>query len=142
MNKKGRGPGKANRKLKAVRAASLAMNGATNSEIAEELGMCRNAVSRLLNSKETEEIIKAAESRVTRMVDKACGVVDKAMDDVQSTLDMTNGLKAALAVLTSLGVLKKKVDVSHSFPKPTVIKRMDGSEVVLGTTADQKDDND
>lgn len=138
MNKKGRGPGKANRKLKAVRAASLAMTGATNSEIGAKLGMSRNGVSKLLNSKETEEVIKAAESRVTRMIDKACGVIEKAMDESQIINDMTNGVKAALAVLTSSGVLKKKVDVAHSFPKPTVIWRSDGTEVVLGTTADEE----
>lgn len=125
------GQNKTSKRLKAAKAAAMAMDGSTQGEIAKELGMSRHGTHLLLNSAEVKALLKRAEDRVLRMIDKACDTAEAAMDGAM--LDMTNGLKSALAILKSTGVVKDKVDLSHSFPKATVIKRPDGSQVVLGT---------
>ena len=39
---------------------------------------------------------------------------------------------AARDLLKNFGSMKQQLDVSHTYPKPTIIQRMDGSQTILG----------
>lgn len=125
------------KQLRDLTAAHLATQGKNTNEIAQEIGVDRNTVRRILNGNEVKNLLKTAQSRVFSLVDKALGTVEAAMDG--NDVDMTNGLKASLSVLESVGVIKKNANISHTFPKPTIIRRIDGSEVVLGSKTDDDD---
>jgi DNA-binding CsgD family transcriptional regulator len=127
---------KANKRIKAAHAAALVASGKSVTEIAGTLNMSRNGVSKLLNSDETKAIIQSAESRVTLLIDKAMRVVDEEMDISPGE---PNRLRAALSVLKSVGVIKEKIDMTHSFPKPTVIVKSDGTQVILGVSEEAEE---
>lgn len=128
------------KKFKAAAAAAKALEGKTQLEIAKELGMSRQGVSKLFSSVETKEILAQAESQVVGMIGKAVGVVERAMDNADNPEAMTHGLKAALEVLHSVGVFKKKVDLSHAFPRPVVIDYGNGEKSVMGSGDLAEDD--
>jgi predicted transcriptional regulator len=129
------GQRKASKRLKAANAAAMAASGMSTTEIAGALNMSRNGVSKLLNAEETKCIIQAAESEVVGLIKKAMRVVDEEMDIAPGE---PNRLKAALSVLKSVGVIKEKIDMTHSFPKPTVILRSDGTQVILGVSEENE----
>lgn len=115
-----------------IRADAAA--GAKTSELAEKYGLKRHQVSNILSGEEVKRLVKEGESRFTLLVDKAIKKVEAALDQ---DFDLTNGLKAAITVLKSVGVAKDRMDIAHSYPKPLVIKRRNGKdEVIAGTTAD------
>lgn len=118
-----------------IRAQALAGKGV--GQIAKELGMDRKQVSKTLNSEETKAKIKEVQGRLAAMIDDA---IETIHDAIVARHDMGNALKAATQVLKNFGALKESVDLNHNFPKPTVIHKRDGSTVVLGTTADLKED--
>jgi hypothetical protein len=119
----------------------LALEGTrTQKEIAAEVKVDRTTVGRVLSSEEVKKILKAADSRVNEMIHTALDTVKTAM--TTSHADMTNGLKASLAVLKSVGVLKDKVDLTHSFPKPTIIEKLNGDRVILGSRPVDQDESD
>jgi hypothetical protein len=119
----------------------LALEGTrTQKEIAAEVKVDRTTVGRVLSSQEVKEILKKAQSRVNEMIDTALDTVNTAM--TTSHADMTNGLKASLAVLKSVGVIKDKVDLTHSFPKPTIIEKLNGDRVILGSRPVDEDESD
>jgi predicted transcriptional regulator len=130
------GQRKASKRLKAANAAAMAASGMSTTEIAGALNMSRNGVSKLLNAEETKCIIQAAESEVVGLIKKAMRVVDEEMDIAPGE---PNRLKAALSVLKSVGVIKEKIDMTHSFPKPTVILRSDGTQVILGVSEEAEE---
>jgi hypothetical protein len=72
---------------------------------------------------------------VVGLIKKAMRVVDEEMDIAPGE---PNRLKAALSVLKSVGVIKEKIDMTHSFPKPTVILRSDGTQVILGVSEENE----
>lgn len=122
-------------------AGILAMNlsGKSTTEIASQTGLSRSQVSRVLNSDEIKALVKGAEGKIAGLIDKSVAKVDAALDS--DNPDQTNGLKAALAVLKNFGLMRDSVDLNHSFPKPMVITRPGGVEVVLGTAVDRKDES-
>lgn len=119
------------KRLRNARVVELATEGKHVGEIAHELKIGRNTVTRILSSDEVKKILKEADTRVHGLVTKALDTVEQAIQGGEA--DMTNSLKAALALLKSAGVMKDNVNVAHTFPKPTIIKKRDGSEVILGT---------
>jgi lambda repressor-like predicted transcriptional regulator len=114
-----------------------AAKGKSMKEISDQMGLHRTTVARALSSEESRKIINEAKERVVSLVTKALSTVEDAMDARGE--DMTNGLKAALAIAESTNVLTKNQNINHAFPKPTVIKRRDGSEVVLGAAFEDED---
>ena len=88
------------RKSEAAKAVVLARSaaGASNSQIAREMGIDRETVSRILSEPEIAAVIQQAKNDVIRMVPKAVGVVDDALDEKNA--------KVAMSVLTGVGVLK------------------------------------
>lgn len=117
-------------KMIATRCYELKAQGYRNHEIAEMLGLSRATISRAINSPTGKGMLKNAQKRIEQLVDDSIEVIEQAIHGAGS--DMTNGFKAAVAVLKTMGLLKESVDLNHNFPKPTVIRRKDGSEVVLG----------
>lgn len=123
-------PAKEARNL-SIRAEAAA--GKTATQLAKDYGLTRQTVSEILNSEQTAELLRNSEDRVKRLIGKALDRLEAALED---PVDGTNGLKAALAVLKSFGLLRDSVELNHNFPRPVVIERLSGAEVVLGTTAD------
>jgi predicted transcriptional regulator len=128
---------------KALRNASMramAAEGMKTTEIADHFGVARQTVSKILNSEETKKVIKEAESRVTGMIGKSLDVVELALDDaIAGKLEsMGNGLKASLSDLKSSGNIKEKIELTHAFPKPTIIEKRDGTQVVMGVEEEEE----
>ena len=80
--------------------------------------------------------MKDAQAKLLTMLDDALIAIHDAVKDVT---DSNNRLKAAIAILKNYGVLKESVEMNHQFPKPTIIERSNGTQVILGTEADRKD---
>jgi predicted transcriptional regulator len=117
--------------IKRMRALELRRTGMSTQAIADELGVARQTVSGYLNSRDVKEIIKAAQDRLKSLLDPAVDVYAMSLKNAKG--DMTNAQKAAKDILKTFGVIKENLELSHVFPKPTVIKRVDGTEVILGT---------
>jgi hypothetical protein len=83
-------------------------------------------------------IVKRGESQIHAMVDKALKVIERALDSVDEKL----AAEIAVRITKSVGALKDKVDVSHSYPKPTVIVKPDGTRVVMGVSDEEEEEND
>lgn len=113
-----------------TRAIDLRRQGMKVQEIADKIGVHRVTVSRWLNSRDVKEIIDEAKARLKALIEPAVEVY--AMSLKNAPQDMTNGQRAARDILKNFGLIKDQVDLNHTFPKPTVIKRMDGTEVILG----------
>lgn len=123
--------------IKRMRALELRRTGMSTQAIADELGVHRSTVSQYLNSRDVKEIIKAAQDRLKGLLEPAVDVY--AMSLKNAAGDMTNAQKAAKDILKTFGVIKENLELSHVFPKPTVIKRVDGTEVVLGSKTDDSE---
>lgn len=126
---------------KALRNAAIeakAIEGLNNQEIAQQTGLTPQHVSKILNSSEIKAKVKEAESRVAGMIDDALTTLHEAIK--MGAIDPTNSLKAALAVLKNYGAIKDNVNVNLSLPKPLVIERRNGTQVILGTEADKDED--
>ncbi len=132
--KRNRAQRSAAKRLRDSRVVEMASSGVPIKEIAGEMNIDRTTVTRILSSNEIKAIVNTANSRVHSLVDKALKTVEDAMDN--SRLDMPSGTKVAIALLKSVGVLKDKVDLSHSFPKPTIIEKRNGDQVILGAAYD------
>lgn len=112
---------------RATQAVKGLLEGKTQSEIAEDMNLCRQTVNRLLSTKEVEEILKRSEDKAIRLMDKAMEKLEKVLDEG----DHANTLKAALAILRSKGVVKEQMDLNHNIPIPTVVSYGD-RKIVMG----------
>lgn len=135
LTKKGtKGPLGRNSQAKALRNTriqAMAMANVPISEIAAEMDINRSQVNKILNSAETKAIIDQSQSRVTESVTLALNAVIDCLNDP----DPNVRLKAAIPLLKTAGIFKDKVDLTLQFPLPTIIRRMNGEEVILTTTA-------
>lgn len=121
--------------LARLKAIEMRTQGRQINEIAQELGYARGTISEWLNSRELKAKIQAANERLANMLDKAVDVQNLLL--ANAAQDPTNAEKASRGILKTFGVLKETVDITHQFPKPTVIKRFDGTEVVLGSVTEK-----
>lgn len=124
-------PKKSSKGIRDAAVVDLAIQGKNVNEISHEMGIHRTTVGRILSSKETKEIIESLKARITNLGSKAVDTLDAALD--ARSIDMTNGAKVAISILKSLKVISEKLDIEHSFPKPTIITRPNGEVVTLGT---------
>jgi len=113
-----------------------AMKGKTTGEIAQEYGVSRQVVSKVLNSDEAKALVSLGTQRIHLLMSNAIDTLEFMMDNKQEFGMAGSAFQSAKAILKTLGVLKESVDLNHNFPKPCVIKRSDGTEVVLGTEQD------
>ena len=141
MTKPDRKRNKGDSAAKALRNAAIqakSLEGQTGKEIAAEMNLSYQHVSKILNASEIKAKVKEAESRIAGMIDDALTTLHEAIK--LGSIDPTNSLKAALAVLKNYGAIKDNVNVNLSLPKPLVIERRNGTQIILGTEAD-KDEN-
>lgn len=125
------GKSKTQDELLRLRVFSLSQEGLKTQEIANKIKRSRQWVSGVLNSKEAGDIVVEAKKQAKELVRESMQAV---MDIVKDT-DPDNAsqrLKAALAVLKTHGIINETKKHEHSFPQPTVIRRKNGEEVVLG----------
>lgn len=127
------------KELKDTNIRAQALAGKPVGEIAKDMGMDRKQVSRILNSEETKQLIKESRAKIQAMVPDALETLHMT---VLAREDRANALKASERVLKNSGVITDAVELNHNFPKPTIIHKLDGSTVVLGTTADVEEDED
>jgi AraC-like DNA-binding protein len=106
-------------------------------QVADELGMHRTTVSKILNSEETKAKISEIQGRLAYGIDGAIEVFIRAIEDYDQ--DRTTALSAARDLLKNFGALQTKLELNHQFPKPVVIERINGTTVVLGSMADVKE---
>jgi hypothetical protein len=70
-------------------------------------------------------------------------LVDAALEGVELAIqtgdaDLTNSLKACLSVLKTHSLINEKQTLEIVPPKPTIIERADGSQVILTTEDEEK----
>jgi len=86
------------KKLRNTQIISEVMAGKTTGEVAAQVGLSRQAVSKIINhSEEAKAIREVVEKRIQNLTLKALDVVEAAMDN--RDLDMNNALKASLSIL-------------------------------------------
>lgn len=90
------------RKSEAAKAVVLARSasGASNSQIAREMGIDRETVSKILSEPEIAAVIQQGKNEVVQMVPKATAVFNRALNK--------DDTRVATSVLTGVGVLKSE----------------------------------
>lgn len=126
----------AKRKIRATQVLEGVMQNKTTEEIGKDLGLSRSAVSEILNSEETREIVEKLESRVTKMAEK---VIER-FESIASRGSDDDVIKIGLPILRTRGVINEKREVELKFPRPTVIQYK-GKRVILGTEGDEDDED-
>lgn len=121
------------RRVRNQKIMADAAKGKHVAEIAKEHDLSTRQVIRVLSSDEQKLIIKRNESRLIAAADKAADKYINLLDSPDEKI--VKGVSEK--ILISAGALKEKAEIAHTFPKPTVIKRRDGSEVVLGSKGDE-----
>lgn len=120
-------------RIKQAKIIKKRLEGKTYPEIQKELRCSPNTVLRALNSQECKEAIERARAKILSLADVAADVVFTAMERKDGdSKEMNNALKAALSVLESAGAISKNFKVEHEYPKPTIIRRLNGEEVRIG----------
>jgi predicted transcriptional regulator len=120
---KKRQPG-AGKKLKDATIIARSLAGETAGEIAADIGMSRQHVCKILNSDEVKAKAKEIDGRLA-------GAIDDAVETIMQAVKFD--VNAAIKLLKNFGSMRESVDLNHSFPKPTVVKNLDGGEMILGT---------
>jgi len=130
------GQNKLKKKIKAAKVFAKMSEGLTNQEIADELGIGRNTVSRILNGDETKKILDQADSDMTAMVQK---IMHRAQDIIDRGQD-ADAIKLMLPFLKTKGIVKDAVEHHHKFPAPMKVTYPGEPTVVLGTERDFEDE--
>lgn len=125
-------------KLRNAAIQAKAIQGQSGQEIAKEMGLSYQHVSKILNSAEMKAKVKEIDARLAALVDDAIETVRIAVTDRG---DLGTAYRAARDVLKNFGSMKDNVNVNLSLPKPLVIERRNGTQIVLGTEADKEDEN-
>lgn len=121
------------RELRNAKIRTDAIAGKSVPEIAKEIGLTRSQVHRILSSDETKAIIDQADSKLKGAISLAVDVLVEAMEIRRdSEVAMNTAVNSAKTILKSYGVLKDKIEVEHTLPKPTVIVRPNGDKVYMG----------
>ena len=122
-HKNARKPGGMAKKIRDQKILAAALEGKQNSEIADELGVTVGTVSRALNSEEMKARIKNIDLELAQYIPIAIKTVGE---------KVATEYIAARDLLKNFGSMKQQLDVSHTYPQPTIIQRMDGSQTILG----------
>lgn len=124
------------REMKRKQIEALALAGKTVKEISEEVGIARQNVSKYLNSEETKAKVKEIDGRLAAMIDDALVALH---ESILNRSEPATRLTAAMKLLKNFGTLRESVDMSVTFPKPTIIERPNGTTVILGTEMDKEE---
>lgn len=123
--------------VRRIEALELRRQGLKVQEIADRMGVERTTISRYLNSQTVKEIVREAKKNLKTLLLPSIGVYAKAINKAEE--DPGNARLCARDILKNFGVLRDEMDLNHNFPKPTVIRRKDGSELVLGAKNEDED---
>jgi transposase len=121
------------RDLGIIQAAATGKN---QSEIADDFGLSRSQVNRILNSEEAKQFNAQARSDLQRLLVKAVQTIDYAMDQRDKKFGLQPALSAAQSVLKGMGVLTDKV--KHEGLKPFVMQLMNGDKIIMGHKPDDE----
>jgi hypothetical protein len=116
-----------------------AASGKKQSDIAEDFGISRQSVNKILNSEDTRKLTEEATNRLKGLLGKAIDTVEYCLDSREEAYGKQPALTAGLSVLKGLGVLTDKV--KHEGLKPFVMKLIGGGEIVMGHKAEDEKDN-
>jgi hypothetical protein len=119
------------KKLRNAQLLAKVASGVTIGDAAKELGMGRTQAREVLSAPEVQQMVARSISRIAALQDKAVDKLEKALE--LSGDRWPTALKAAMSILKSNGALKESIDVTHRFPKPTIIKRISGDEIEFGS---------
>lgn len=111
--------------------------GKNTQTIADEMGVTRQTVSKLLNSEESKAILDKADDDIMRMMAKIVKRAERIVDQGQDS----DAIKLMLAFMKTKGLVKDAVEHHHKFPKPTVVKYKD-EKVVLGVVEKTEEDSE
>lgn len=120
------------KELRDAKIRELAITGHTLNEIADSVGMERQQVGRILSNDETRELVKALENEIKLLGTEAVRTLMDAMAMRSEHQMMGHAVKAAEKILKSIGALKERLELEHTYPEPTVIEKPDGTKIVLG----------
>lgn len=106
--------------------------GKTFGQVAEEMGINRRTVGRIMSKPEVQAAVQEIDQRLANAIP----------DAIQTILDAVKlDYKAARDLLKNFGSMKETVELTHNYPKPMVL-RLDGKEIAkLGTENDEDEDN-
>lgn len=125
------------KKLRDTAVRQMALEGHTNREIGDAVGLTESHVSRILNDDETKDLIRQSENALKLMITEALKTHQDAMTGRHEFQQMGHALRAASEVFNRvLGKVSEKVELNVI--KPTVIERRDGSEVVMGISTKEE----
>lgn len=120
--------------LRDQKVRELAVTGHSINEIAEEVGLERQQVSRILSDEETAQLVKELENSIKLLGTEAVRTLMDAMLLRKDEMGMMgHAVKAAEKVLKSIGALKERVDVNHTGEGPWVVQYSDGTKIIMGT---------
>jgi hypothetical protein len=119
-DKKKKGSGLDGRNAQIMAAAASGTK--SQSEIAEDFGLSRGHVNKILNSSEAAEFAEKQRLKIIELVEKAVKVLDHNLDK--------NDLNAASMAFKIAGFYIEKHE--HSSSKPFIVKLTDGSEIHMG----------
>lgn len=118
-----------------------AASGKTQTEIARDFGLERRTVGKVLNSDEAKEIAEREKKRTRLEMYRRKEAAYAALDDSLVSPDEKVRLRAAEIVLKSLGEASEKLELEHSSkPKPRVIEKLNGNQVVHGLPDEEDSD--
>lgn len=141
--KKGKSVPKGAKALRNQQILAKAVEGSTNNEIAAELDLHRNTVSKVLNTENAKDAAKYAQEKLREMVGLALETVADTMKQKEGLEPAwPSALSAATLVLKNVGAIQDKLDLTHRFPKPTRIIRASGEEVILGSNAEKQQEEE
>jgi len=118
------------KKARDVEIIKKTIEGKSAQEIMKEMGVGKNIVTAANNSEMAISMLNYATKGVHDLVDMALKTYKHQMenpDDIEGVAG-----QRAKEVLTSIGAIRNRVDHSFSRPPPLVVRRKDGTELIVG----------
>lgn len=104
-------------------------------QIAAELGISPSSVQKISNSNECKIAMHRAQMKIMELGDLAIDTFRLALEDRHNNLPLA--VRVAEPILKTMAALKEKQEIAFEFPRPTVIKRIDGTVVEIGVPIDE-----
>lgn len=98
------------------------------SEVARKLSLNRQSVRHMMESDLAKYILTQATAKLLANVGKATDALIDLLDEPDPAIRY----KAAVTITKRFGVTEDKTPMQVELPKPVIIQRMDGTEIILG----------
>lgn len=96
------------KELRRAKIIGEVVAGKTIGQVAREMKLSRTTVSQIVNSKDAQAARERAQLKITSLVDDAVDTMRIAI--TAHDRDLTNAVKASMAILNSEGILKNKTE--------------------------------